>query len=78
MCDIELYTRTCHAVTQAHACGVGEAELYLARLALLLMQQVGDMAKVQTALQAAPQAAPNAAPQAAPQAAAVQPSPTHP
>lgn len=46
----DLYTATCNAVTAAHGQGAGDAERYLARLALLLMREVGDAGKVQQAI----------------------------
>ena len=49
----DLYTATCNAVTAANDQGVGEAERYLARLALLLMKEVGDVDRVQQAIVAA-------------------------
>jgi hypothetical protein len=46
----EVYTRACQAMTD-----VGEArgELFLARLALLLMKEVGDAARIGAAIDAA-------------------------
>ena len=49
----DLYTATCNAVTAANDQGAGEAERYLARLALLLMKEVGDADKVLRAIEAA-------------------------
>jgi hypothetical protein len=40
----EAYTATCHAVTAAGA----ESELYLGRLSLLLMQEVGDLKRIES------------------------------
>ncbi len=46
----EVYTQACCAMTE-----VGEARtpLYLARLALLLMKEVGDVARIRAAIEAA-------------------------
>lgn len=46
----EVYTEACHRMTE-----VGEAQtpLFLARLALLLMKEVGDVPRIRAALQAA-------------------------
>ena len=46
----EVYTRACHAMTE-----LGEAKqaLFLARLALLLMKEVGDAGRIQEAITAA-------------------------
>jgi hypothetical protein len=46
----EAYTRTCYAMTE-----LGEAKqpLFLARLALLLMKEVGDAGRVRAAIEAA-------------------------
>jgi hypothetical protein len=45
-----LYTQTCRALTSA---GPERSELFLARLALLLMNEVGDFGRVQSAIMAA-------------------------
>lgn len=46
----EVYTRTCYAMTE-----LGEARqpLFLARLALLLMKEVGDAARVRATIESA-------------------------
>ena len=46
----ELYTRACYAMTE-----LGEAKqpLFLARLALLLMKEVGDAGRVRGAIEGA-------------------------
>lgn len=46
----EAYTRVCYAMTE-----LGEAKqpLFLARLALLLMKEVGDAGRVRAAIEAA-------------------------
>ena len=46
----EVYTQACYTMTE-----IGEARtpLYLARLALLLMKEVGDARRIQTAIEAA-------------------------
>ena len=46
----EVYTRACHTMT-----GLGEknTELFLARLTLLLMKEVGDSARILRAIDAA-------------------------
>jgi hypothetical protein len=48
----EAYTQACHTMTH-----VGEARtpLYLARLSLLLMKEVGDLARIKAAIAAAAQ-----------------------
>jgi hypothetical protein len=46
----EVYTRTCYTLTEL---GEAQSPLFLARLALLLMKEVGDPARVRTALEAA-------------------------
>jgi hypothetical protein len=51
----ELYTQLCRRI---EAAGEGRGELYLARLALLLMGEVGDRARIERAIIAA---APDAA-----------------
>lgn len=45
----EAYTATCHAVTAAG----DKSPLYLARLALLLMQELGDPKRIDAAIQQA-------------------------
>jgi hypothetical protein len=45
-----LYTQTCRALTSV---GPERSELFLARLALLLMHEVGDFERVQAAIAAA-------------------------
>ena len=45
----EAYTATCHAVTAAG----DKSQLYLARLALLLMQELGDPKRIDAAIQQA-------------------------
>ena len=44
----DVYTRACYAMT-----GLGEAKqpLYLARLALLLMKEVGDAGRIRAAIE---------------------------
>jgi Protein of unknown function (DUF2783) len=46
----EVYTQACHAMTE-----LGEARqaLYLARLALLLMKEVGEAGRIRAAIEAA-------------------------
>jgi Protein of unknown function (DUF2783) len=46
----EVYTRACHAMTE-----LGEARepLFLARLALLLMKEVGDAERIRLAIEKA-------------------------
>ena len=46
----ELYTQTCHAMT---AQGEARTPLFLARLALLLMKEVGDGVRVRAAIELA-------------------------
>ena len=48
----EAYTRLCHAVSAAAESPQGEA-LFLARLALLLAEEVGDLPRVLGAIEAA-------------------------
>lgn len=43
----DAYTRLCHALTEA---GEAQTPMVLARLALLLMQEVGDAARVTKAI----------------------------
>ena len=46
----ELYSLTCRTMT---ALGNGKTELFLARLALLLMKEVGDAERVRKAVESA-------------------------
>jgi hypothetical protein len=46
----EVYTGTCYAMT---ALDDGEQRLFLARLALLLMKEVGDAGRVRAAIEEA-------------------------
>ena len=46
----EVYTCACNAMT---VLGVTRTEIFLARLALLLMKEVGDAARVEAAITAA-------------------------
>jgi hypothetical protein len=46
----EVYTETCQHMTEA---GEARTPLFLARLALLLMKEVGDAARIRAALQGA-------------------------
>jgi hypothetical protein len=46
----EVYTRACYTMTEL---GEKNTELFLARLALLLMKEVGDAARIQAAIDAA-------------------------
>lgn len=46
----EVYTETCQRMTEA---GEARAPLFLARLALLLMKEVGDAARIRAALRGA-------------------------
>jgi Protein of unknown function (DUF2783) len=46
----ELYTRACYAMTEL---GDAKQPLFLARLALLLMKEVGDVGRVRGAIEAA-------------------------
>jgi hypothetical protein len=46
----EVYTRACYAMTEL---GETQGELFLARLALLLMKQVGDGPRILEAIEAA-------------------------
>jgi hypothetical protein len=48
----EAYTHACHTMT---AVGAAQTELYLARLALLLMKEVGDAPRIHAAIDAAKQ-----------------------
>ena len=48
----EVYTRACYAMTEL---GEAKGELYLARLALLLMKEVGDAPRILTAIETAKQ-----------------------
>jgi hypothetical protein len=49
-----VYTATCRALTAA---GPGRGEIFLARLALLLMHEVDDTARIERAIAAAGEAA---------------------
>ncbi len=46
----EAYTRACYTMTEL---GEEKTDLFLARLSLLLMKEVGDSARVQAAIAAA-------------------------
>jgi len=46
----ELYTQACHAMTAA---GNAKTELFLARLALLLMHELEDPVRIRGAIEAA-------------------------
>lgn len=46
----EVYTRACYAMTEL---GEAKGELYLARLALLLMKEVGDAPRILAAIDSA-------------------------
>jgi hypothetical protein len=46
----EVYTRACYAMTEL---GEAKGELFLARLALLLMKEVGDATRILAAVDAA-------------------------
>jgi len=46
----EVYTRACYTMTEL---GEKKTELFLARLCLLLMKEVGDAARIQTVIEAA-------------------------
>jgi hypothetical protein len=46
----EVYTRACYAMTEL---GETKQPLFLARLALLLMKEVGDAGRVRNAIEAA-------------------------
>jgi len=46
----EVYTRACYTMTEL---GREKTELFLARLSLLLMKEVGDVARIQAAIEAA-------------------------
>lgn len=46
----EVYTRACTVMTEL---GEARTELFLARLALLLMKEIGDAARVDAAITAA-------------------------
>ncbi|HEY4371139.1 MAG TPA: DUF2783 domain-containing protein [Burkholderiales bacterium] len=47
----EVYTRACHTMTElGETLGEKQTELFLARLALLLMKEVGDPARIQHAI----------------------------
>lgn len=46
----EVYTEACHRMTEL---GAARTPLFLARLALLLMKEVGDAARIRAALQGA-------------------------
>jgi hypothetical protein len=46
----EVYTRACYTMTEL---GEEKTELFLARLSLLLMKEVGDAARIQAAISAA-------------------------
>jgi len=46
----EVYTRACATMTEL---GAAKTELFLARLTLLLMKEVGDSARIQKAIAAA-------------------------
>jgi Protein of unknown function (DUF2783) len=48
----DVYTRACYAMTEL---GEAKGELFLARLALLLMKEVGDAPRVLAAIEAAKQ-----------------------
>jgi len=46
----EVYTRACYVMTEL---GEAKTEMFLARLTLLLMKEVGDAARIQAAISAA-------------------------
>lgn len=46
----EVYTRACYTMTEL---GAARTELFLARLTLLLMKEVGDAPRIQAAIAAA-------------------------
>lgn len=46
----EVYTRTCTVMTEL---GEARTEVFLARLALLLMKDIGDVARIEAAILAA-------------------------
>jgi len=46
----EVYTRACYVMTEL---GAAKTEMFLARLTLLLMKEVGDAARIQAAISAA-------------------------
>jgi hypothetical protein len=46
----EIYTQVCRTIDAA---GPGRSELYLARLVLLLMGEVGDRARIERAIEGA-------------------------
>jgi hypothetical protein len=46
----DVYTRACHAMTELDE---ARQPLFLARLALLLMKEVGDAARVRAAIESA-------------------------
>jgi hypothetical protein len=46
----EVYTRACYTMTEL---GKDKTELFLARLSLLLMKEVGDAQRIQHAIEAA-------------------------
>lgn len=46
----ELYTQLCHAIDAA---GAGQGEAYLARLVLLLIDEISTPARISTAIAAA-------------------------
>ena len=48
----DVYTRACHAMTEL---GQARGELFLARLALLLMKEVGDAPRIVAAIETAQQ-----------------------
>ena len=48
----DVYTRACHAMTELGQAG---GELFLARLALLLMKEVGDAPRILAAIETARQ-----------------------
>jgi hypothetical protein len=48
----DVYTRACYAMTEL---GAAKGELFLARLALLLMKEVGDAPRILAAIDAAKQ-----------------------
>jgi hypothetical protein len=46
----EVYTRACHAMTEL---GESKQPLFLARLALVLIKEVGDAARIRAAIESA-------------------------
>ena len=46
----DVYTRACHAMTEL---GEARERLFLARLALLLMKEVGDASRIRAAIDSA-------------------------